>query len=141
MDGAGSDGGEADSSGPRSLLERAGVIGAEVLGPDDPGNPVIPGAAAGPSVGPAVPASSTVPPDEADRWARVGASPTTARTLRRLGLDPDRVATAPVSADELVGWLWHGFAIDEIHAWLGHGSVRTAARLRDAGHAPGPRID
>ncbi len=130
----------------RSLLDRAGVIGADALHPEDRGNPFIPESSASP--GPPAPGSASeerngpwdaagIPGDEVRRWEAVAASPTTAATLRRLGVAPEVVGTAPVPADELVGWLWHGFAIDEVADWLAVGSVRHAARLRDAGVNPG----
>lgn len=107
-----------DGGVDRPLLERAGVIGADVIGPDDAGNVFIP------------------VEDPATAWSRLEATPETVEALRRLGVTPESVAAAPVSPDELVGWLWHGFAIEEVGAWLRHGSVRAAARRRDAGLPP-----
>ena len=127
----------------RSLLDRAGVIGADSIASNDPGNPFIPAADA-PSTDQTPDAATLddwsaagVPDDEIERWASVGATPTTAATLRRLGVDPEAVGAAPVSADELVGWLWHGFEVHEVSDWLPFGPVRAAARRRDAGLAPG----
>lgn len=124
----------------RSLLDRAGVIGADSIAADDPGNAFIPVPVSGSPPNETEDdawAASGIPESEIERWRRVGATPTAAMTLRRLGADPEVVDTAPVSADELVGWLWHGFAIDEVAQWLTLGSVRVAARRRDAGLPPG----
>ena len=117
----------------RPLLERAGVIGADMIGPDDAGNAFIPQRDA-PS-GPAPTVGNRSAAQEGD-WTKIEATPATREALRRLGVDPAAVAAAPVSPDELVGWLWHGFAIEEIGDWLGHGSVRAAVRRRDAGLPP-----
>ena len=119
----------------RPLLERAGVIGADVIGPDDAGNVFIP-VEDPPPPAEAPPASEKGGVTETANWSRLEATPETVEALRRLGATPDAVAAAPVSPDELVGWLWHGFAIDEIGAWLAHGSVRAAVRRRDAGLPP-----
>jgi hypothetical protein len=123
-----------------SLLSRAGVIGADAIGPHDRGSPLIPG----PGPPPVEPGEGGdddwtahgLSRDEISRWKRLGASPMTAATLTRLGADPDAVESSPVSAEELVGWLWHGFAIHEVPAWLGAESVRKAAQLRDSGCTP-----
>lgn len=127
-----------------SLLARAGVIGAGSIAEDDRGNPFIPvpvhvAPASPPDADDAAAAwvDSGIPDHEIERWEQVGATPTTAATLRRLGADPEAVDAAPVSADELVGWLWHGFAADEVADWLELGSVRTAVRRRAAGLPPG----
>ncbi len=134
-------GGRRDRTTDRpSLLHRAGVIGAESITAEDRGNPFIPVSGADGSSRETADTwiASGIPDHEIEGWQRVGATPTTAATLRRLDVGPEEVDAAPVSADELVGWLWHGFAIDEVADWLGHGSVRMAARRRDAGLPPGP---
>lgn len=147
-----------EEDGP-SLLARAGVIGASAIRAGDRGNPFIP--VSGPSTAATQPAASGagtdadadaevdtetaaegwaesgIPEAEIEHWQRVGATPTTATTLRRLGASPDAVGAAPVSADDLVGWLWHGFAPEEVATWLASGSVRAAVRRRDAGLPPG----
>jgi hypothetical protein len=123
------DGGAVD----RPLLKRAGVIGADEIGPDDAGNVFIPVEdRARPTE--AMPASGDGGDDEG--WSKMEARPETIEALTRLGATPEGVAAAPVSPDELVGWLWHGFTIDEIRPWLRHGSVRAAVRRRDAGLPP-----
>ena len=138
---------EAGLRPPQTLLERAGVIGADVIAPDDPGHRLIPAPA------PAPPSPQPVSADsgawaalgmterEIAAWERVGASPSAAAALRRLGVGPGPAGAAPVPPEELVGWMWHGFAIDEISAWLPHGSVRSAVRRRDAGLGPGAPAD
>ena len=122
-----------DAAVDRPLLKRAGVIGADEIGPGDAGNVFIPVEDPAPPTG-AAPVSVNGP--ETARWPRLDATPETIEALRRLGATPEAVAAAPVSPDELVGWLWHGFAIDEIRPWLRHGSVRAAVRRRDAGLPP-----
>lgn len=146
----------SDRWGGISLLERAGVPGADDVDPDDAGSPAVrpttlraaheiaeppphQGAAATPT--PVEPPATTerrpsrVGPAH-DPWAGIEASEATSATLRSLDVHPADVAAAPVPADELVGWLWHRFEVDEIHRWLPFGAVRTAAKWRDAGFGP-----
>ncbi len=120
----------------RSLLARAGVIGAGIIDQDDPGHALIPTrprAAGRPEIRRR---SVVVPGDEAERWQQLGVDPRTALTLHRLGADASTAAAADVAPDALVGWLWHGFGTQEIAAWVDFGPVRTAARWRDAGFDP-----
>ena len=124
-----------DAAVDRPLLKRAGVIGADEIGPGDAGNVFIPVEDPAPPAG-AASVSVNGADAETAGWSELDATPETVEALRRLGVTPEAVAVAPVSPDELVGWLWHGFAIDEIGRWLRHGSVRAAVRRRDAGLPP-----